>query len=73
MLEAVSLIQDFCEDHNADMKADMDDIDAHLLKEGIEGYMAVIESFGKLIDSWLIPYISANVSKKKATRKKKKK
>lgn len=72
MLEAVGLIQNFCEDYCIEMKIDMDEIDQEIVSKGMAGYAEVIGSFQPVADAWLVPYLQSTDTKKKKIPKKKK-
>lgn len=56
--DAVSDVLEFCEEYNPAMKADMDSIDAYIMKRGVESFEEIISDvFQPIFDEWLKPWI----------------
>lgn len=65
----------FCENHNAEIAKDIDEIDDYVDQKGAEGLSAVItDIFMPLFNNWLQPYLAgaskAGAGKKKRARSK---
>lgn len=69
-LDAINAIIVFCENHNADMNDDMDDIEAHLMTSGAQSWAVLINDvFMPVYKAWLEPWLVGNESAGKKPKK----